>query len=175
LRWQLFYRLVEVSKFSPEPSFGKPPRNRLVACAILGHRHPPLLYSPLKSLSGIGAREGQLRRSVDLFVLLHISHSFTPKLAAKDSRSNAKGRGSQMYQVLSDSLLIFGSLAILLAPMALALANAGPGGAGWKLLTFLCCTFTAWSFFFTSSLLIALVAAWACAVAMRMSFNRRRA
>jgi hypothetical protein len=83
-----------------------------------------------------------------------------------------------MYQVLSDSLLIFGSLAILLAPMALALANAGPGGAGWKLLTFLCSTFAAWSLFFTSSLLIALVAwvlAWGCAMAMRISFNRRRA
>ncbi len=53
-----------------------------------------------------------------------------------------------MDQVLSDSLLIFGSLAILLAPMALALANTGPGGAGWKLLTFLCCTFAAWFFFF---------------------------
>jgi hypothetical protein len=84
-----------------------------------------------------------------------------------------------MYQVLSDSLLIFGSLAILLAPMALALANAGPGGAGWKLLTFLCCTFAAWFFFFASTgLLIALVAwilAWGCAMAMRISFNRRRA
>jgi hypothetical protein len=75
---------------------------------------------------------------------------------------------------LNDSLLVFGSLAILLAPLTLA---TGPGGAGWKLLTFLCCTFAAW-FFFASSLLIPLVArrlAWACAMAMRMSFNRRRA
>ena len=63
-------------------------------------------------------------------------------------------------------------------PMALALAETGPGGAGWKLLTFLCCAFAGGFFFFTSSLLIALAAwllAWACAVAMRMSFNRRRA
>jgi thiosulfate reductase cytochrome b subunit len=83
-----------------------------------------------------------------------------------------------MESLLNDSLLVFGGLAILLAPMALALANTGPGGAGWKLLTFLCCTFAAWFFFFASSLLIALVAwvlAWACAMAMRISFNRRRA
>jgi hypothetical protein len=83
-----------------------------------------------------------------------------------------------MESLLGAALLVFGSLAILLAPMALALANAGPGGAGWKLLTFLCCTFAGGFFFFTSSLLIALAAwllAWACAVAMRMSFNRRRA
>jgi hypothetical protein len=42
-----------------------------------------------------------------------------------------------MESLLNDSLLVFGGLAILLAPMALALANTGPGGAGWKLLTFL--------------------------------------
>jgi len=63
-----------------------------------------------------------------------------------------------MDSLLNDGLLVFGSLAILLAPMALALAKTGPGGAGWKLLTFLCCTFAGWSFFFASSLLIALVA-----------------
>jgi hypothetical protein len=83
-----------------------------------------------------------------------------------------------MESLLNVCLLVFGSLAILLAPMALALAETGPGGAGWKLLTFLCCTFAAWSLFFASSMLIALVAwvlAWACAMAMRMSFNRRRA
>jgi hypothetical protein len=84
-----------------------------------------------------------------------------------------------MDSLLKDSLLIFGSLAILLAPMALALAEMGPGGAGWKLLTFLCCAFAAGFFFFAStSLLIPLVAwvlAWACAMAMRISFNRRRA
>ncbi len=83
-----------------------------------------------------------------------------------------------MDSLLFDSLLVFGSLAILLAPMALALAKTEPGGAGWKLLTFLCCTFAGWSFFFASSLLMALVAwvlAWACAMPMRMSFNRRRA
>ena len=57
-------------------------------------------------------------------------------------------------------------------------SQTGPGGAGWELLTFLCCTFAGWSFFFASSLLMALVAwvlAWACAMPMRMSFNRRRA
>ena len=79
-----------------------------------------------------------------------------------------------MESLLNVCLLVFGSLAILLAPMALALAETGPGGAGWKLLTFLCCTFPAWFFFFAStSLLIPLVAwllAWACAMAMRMSF-----
>jgi hypothetical protein len=82
-----------------------------------------------------------------------------------------------MESLLNVCLLVFGSLAILLAPMALALAETGPGGAGWKLLTFLCCTFAAWSLFFASSMLIALVAwvlAWACAMAMRMTFNRRR-
>jgi hypothetical protein len=82
-----------------------------------------------------------------------------------------------MESLLNVCLLVFGSLAILLAPMALALAETGPGGAGWKLLTFLCCIFAAWSLFFASSTLIALVAwvlAWACAMAMRMSFNRRR-
>jgi hypothetical protein len=83
-----------------------------------------------------------------------------------------------MDSLLGAALLVFGSLTILLAPMALALAETGPGGAGWKLLTFLCCAFAGGFFFFTSSLLIALAAwllAWACAVAMRMSFNRRRA
>jgi hypothetical protein len=83
-----------------------------------------------------------------------------------------------MESLLNVCLLVFGSLAILLAPMALALAETGPGGAGWKLLTFLCCIFAAWSLFFASSMLIALVAwvlAWACAMAMRMSINRRRA
>ena len=83
-----------------------------------------------------------------------------------------------MESLLNDGLLIFGSLAILLAPMALALAKTGPGGAGWELLTFICCTFAAWFFVFASSPLIALVAwalAWACAMPMRMSFNRRRA
>jgi hypothetical protein len=47
--------------------------------------------------------------------------------------------------VLTDGLLIFGFLVIVLAPMSLALAYMG--GAGWKLLTFLCCVFAAWSFF----------------------------
>ena len=83
-----------------------------------------------------------------------------------------------MDPVLTDGLLIFGSFAILLAPMALALANTGPGGAGWKLLTFLCCAFAAWSMFFGSTLLIAIVAwvlAWACAMmAIRVLFFNRR-
>ena len=83
-----------------------------------------------------------------------------------------------MDSLLNDGLLVFGSLAILLAPMALALAKTGPGGAGWKLLTFLCCTLHWVITFFASSQLVALVAwvlAWACAMAMRLSFNRRRA
>ena len=82
------------------------------------------------------------------------------------------------HPVLSDALLIFGFLVIVLAPMALALANTGPGGAGWKLLTFLCCAFAAWSFIFPSSLLIAIVAwvlAWACAMmAIRVRFFNER-
>ena len=80
-----------------------------------------------------------------------------------------------MDSVLNDSLLIFGGLVILLAPLALALAEPGPGGTGWKLLTFLCCACAAWWFFFASGLLIPLVAwllAWASAMAMRMKFNR---
>ena len=83
-----------------------------------------------------------------------------------------------MGSVLYDSLLIFGGFVILLAPLTLALADTGPGGAGWKLLTFLCFTFAAWFFFFGSNQIIALVAwllAWACATVRRMSFYRRRA
>jgi hypothetical protein len=86
--------------------------------------------------------------------------------------------GSGMDPVTSDGLLILGFLAVVLAPMALALAQTGPGGAGWKLLTFVCCALAAWFIIFPSNLLIALVAwslAWACAMAMRISFNRRRA
>jgi hypothetical protein len=85
--------------------------------------------------------------------------------------------GLQMYSLLNDSVLIIGFLAIVLAPLTLVL-DTGPGGAGWKLLTFLCCAFAAWFFIFPSNLLIAVVAwllAWAVAMAMRMSFNRRRA
>jgi hypothetical protein len=79
-----------------------------------------------------------------------------------------------------DTLLIFGSLAILLAPMALALAIGETKPSVWKLLTFICCAVAAWFLFFgeTSGLVIAFVAwllAWACALAMRMSFNRRLA
>jgi hypothetical protein len=84
--------------------------------------------------------------------------------------------GLQMYSLLSDSLIVFGALVIFLAPMTLVLDR--PGGAGWKLLTFLCCAFAAWSLVFASNLLIAVVAwllAWAVAMAMRMSFNRRPA
>jgi hypothetical protein len=86
----------------------------------------------------------------------------------------------QVESLLNDTLLVFGSLVILLAPMALALAigETRPGGAGWKLLTFICCTVAAWFLFFaeTSGLVIAFVAwllAWASAMAMRMSFSRR--
>ena len=84
--------------------------------------------------------------------------------------------GSRMDAVTSDGLLIFGFLAVVLAPMALALAETGPGGAGWKLLTFVCCALAAWFIIFPSNLLIALVAwalAWACAMALRMSLRRR--
>jgi hypothetical protein len=80
-----------------------------------------------------------------------------------------------MDPVLDDSLLILGFLAFVLAPTALALAEPGPGGAGWKLVVFLCCAFAAWFFIFTSNLLIALVAwvlAWGCAI---LNFNRRSA
>jgi hypothetical protein len=90
--------------------------------------------------------------------------------------------GDQVDSLLKDSLLVFGSLAVLLAPMALALAigETRPGGAGWKLLTFVCCAVAAWFLFFaeTSGLVIAFVVwllAWACALAMRMGFNRRLA
>jgi hypothetical protein len=82
-----------------------------------------------------------------------------------------------MAQLLNDSVLIIGFLAIVLAPLTLVL-DTGPGGAGWKLLTFLCCVFAAWSFFFDSGLVIAIVAwvlAWACAIAMRIIFYRRGA
>jgi hypothetical protein len=80
-----------------------------------------------------------------------------------------------MGQLLLDSLLIFGFLAIVLAPMSLVL-DTGPGGAGWKLLTFLCCAFAAWSILFGSGLVIAIAAwvlAWACAMVLRMSLRWR--
>jgi hypothetical protein len=86
-----------------------------------------------------------------------------------------------LLEVVIDSLFVFGlfvfgPLAILLAPLTLAIVIAGPrpSGAGWKLLTFVCCTAAAWFPFFASSLVIAFVAwllAWVCAMAMRMSFN----
>ena len=87
-----------------------------------------------------------------------------------------EGGGSRVDSLLNDSLLILGFLAVVLAPMTLALAEAGPGGAGWKLLTFLCCALAAWFFIFPSNLLIAFVTwmlAWACAMALRMSLRRR--
>jgi hypothetical protein len=81
-----------------------------------------------------------------------------------------------MAQLLNDSVLIIGFLAIVLTPLTLVL-DRGPGGAGWKLLTFLCCVFAAWSFFSGSGLVIALVAwvlAWACAMmAIRVRFFNR--
>ena len=76
-----------------------------------------------------------------------------------------------MGQLLNDSVLIIGFLAIVLAPLTLVL-DTGPGGAGWKLLTL------SLLFFSPSSLLIALVAwvlAWACAMmAIRVHFFDRR-
>jgi hypothetical protein len=87
-------------------------------------------------------------------------------------------RASRVESLFSDSLLVFGSLAILLAPFAFALAKPGPGGEAWTVLTFLCCSFAAWFFFFDSGLLISLVAwllAWAFAMARRISFSRIRA
>jgi hypothetical protein len=60
LRRQLFGALVEISKFSPEPPFGEPPRNRLIASAILGHRHPPRpLFPSAKSFRELCTRKGQ--------------------------------------------------------------------------------------------------------------------
>ena len=87
-----------------------------------------------------------------------------------------EGGGSRVESLLNDSLLILGFLVVVLAPMALALAEIGPGGTVWKLLTFLCCASAAWFFIFPSNLLIALgawVLAWACAMALRMSLRRR--
>ena len=52
-----------------------------------------------------------------------------------------------MESLLNDSFLVFGSLAILLAPLALALAKPGPGGEGWTILALLCCIFAAGFFF----------------------------
>ena len=46
-----------------------------------------------------------------------------------------EGGGSRVESLLNDSLLILGFLVVVLAPMALALAENGPGGTGWKLLT----------------------------------------
>jgi hypothetical protein len=85
-----------------------------------------------------------------------------------------EGGGWRVESLVDDSLLILAFLAIVLAPMALALAESG--GAGWKFLTFLCCALAAWFFIFPSNVLIALVAwvlAWACAMALRMSLRRR--
>jgi hypothetical protein len=87
-------------------------------------------------------------------------------------------RREEMDTAVDDSLLIFCGMVILLAPLALAIAETGPGGARWKLLTFLCCTFAAWFFFFGSNQFIALVAwllGWACATVRKMGLNRRRA
>jgi hypothetical protein len=40
-----------------------------------------------------------------------------------------------MGQLLNDSVLIIGFLTVVLAPLTLVI-DTGPGGAGWKLLTF---------------------------------------
>jgi len=102
------------------------------------------------------------------------------QISGQVDRGRRGWTNDQVDSLFNDSLLVFGSLAILLAPMALALAigETRPGGAGWKLLTFICCTVAAWFLFFaeTSGLVIAFVAwllAWASAMAMRMSFRRR--
>ena len=104
------------------------------------------------------------------------------EISGQVDRGRRGWTGDQVDSLLMDTLLIVGSLAILLAPMALALAigETKPSGAGWKLLTFICCAVAAWFLFFaeTSGLVIAFVAwllAWACALVMRMSFNRRLA
>ena len=104
------------------------------------------------------------------------------QISSQVDRGRRGWTGDQVDSLLKDTLLVFGSLAILPTPMALALAIAEtrPGGASWKLLTFICCTVAAWFLFFAdnSGLLIAFVAwllAWACALAMRMSFIRRLA
>jgi hypothetical protein len=85
-------------------------------------------------------------------------------------------RATRVESLLNDSLLVFGSLTILLMPMAFALAKPGPSGGGWTVLTFLGCSFAACFFFFDLGLLNLLVAwllAWACAMATRMSFSLR--
>jgi len=104
------------------------------------------------------------------------------QVSSQVDRGRRGWTGDQVDSLLTDTLLVFGSLAILLAPMALALVigEMRPGGAGWKLLTFICCAVAACFLFFadTSGLVIAFVAwllAWACALAMRMSFNQRAA
>jgi hypothetical protein len=104
------------------------------------------------------------------------------QVSSQVDRGRRGWTSDQVDSLVTDTLLVFGSLAILLAPMALALVigEMRPSGAGWKLLTFICCAVAAWFLFFadTSGLVIAFVAwllAWACALAMRMSFNRRAA
>jgi hypothetical protein len=104
------------------------------------------------------------------------------QVSSQVDRGRRGWTSDQVDSLVTDTLLVFGSLAILLAPMALALviSEMRPGGAGWKLLTFICCAVAAWFLFFadTSGLVIAFVAwllAWACTLAMRMSFNRRAA
>jgi len=98
------------------------------------------------------------------------------QVSSQVDRGRRGWTGDQVDSPLKDSL------AVLLAPMALALAigETRPGGAGWKLLTFVCCAVAAWFLFFaeTSGLVVAFVVwllAWACALAMRMGFNRRLA
>ena len=104
------------------------------------------------------------------------------EISGQVDRGRRGWTGDQVDSLLMDTLLIVGSLAILLAPMALALAigETKPSGAGWKLLTFICCAVAAWFFFFaeTSGLVIAFVVwllARACALVIRMSFNQRLA
>ena len=114
----------------------------------------------------------------------YVRDQFVNALQVSDQvdRGRRGWTGDQIDSLFMDTLLIFGSLMILLAPMAFALAigETKPGGAGWKLFTFICCAVAAWFLFFaeTSGLVIAFVAwllACSCALVMRMSFNRRLA
>src|SRR5436305_2115945 len=75
------------------------------------------------------------------------------QISGQVDRAHQGLTGDHIDSLLGNSLLVFGSLAIVLAPMALALAisETRPGGAGWKLLAFICCTVAAWFLFFADT------------------------
>src|SRR5262249_21523458 len=104
-------------------------------------------------------------------------HGTVRRRASAEKADGGMNRGGAVrgwIPVTSDGLIILGFLAVVLAPMALALAVPS-GSAVWELITFLCCAFAAWSFIFSSNLLIAITAwvlAWACAMVVRR-LNRR--